>query len=331
MKTEMKVTVAVVTYNAGDTIQHCLHTLLAQDYPADDYEIIVVDGCSEDRTREIVRLVNQETGRIRLIENPGRTIASNRNRALHEARYPFVAFTDADCEVPENWLKILTEAFRKSRHENLIAVGGANVPPRQPDTFLQALGIMLNTFLGSLGSVQGRVYPEPRLVDSLACLNILYDREKVLSVGEYDTDMKNIGEDAELHFRLRKAGFKILYIPESVVYHKMRPTPVKWARNMFNYGRGRMVMFRKHHEMITLRYMLPLMFLLAFILVPLGRLLPVFWCPLFYFPVLMIYSLILGMRYRPQAAPWIFTAFLITHWCYSLGMAWQGITGKKRM
>jgi succinoglycan biosynthesis protein ExoA len=332
MTTRMKVTVAVVTYNAEDTIQRCLDTLLAQDYPLNDYEILVIDGCSDDRTRELIRLTGQQSGRIRLVENPGRTIASNRNRALHEARYPFVAFTDADCEVPKNWLKVLTVAFRKSRYENLIAVGGSNVPPRQPDTpFLQALGIMLNTFLGSLGSVQGRIYPKPRLVDSLACLNILYDREKVLSVGVYDTDMKNIGEDAELHFRLRKAGFRILYVPESVVYHKMRPTPLKWARNMFNYGRGRMVMFRKHREMITFRYLLPLLFILTFILAPLGRLIPVFWFPLLYFPGLMLYSLALGIRYQFRVTGWIFIAFLITHWCYSVGMAWQGITGSRSM
>ncbi|MBN1779893.1 glycosyltransferase [bacterium] len=329
------VTVAVVTYNEKKHIEDCIRSVCAIHYPAEAMEILVVDGCSTDGTQDIVRRLIERDARIRLVENPGRTVASNRNTALSEARHPFVAFTDADCEVPADWLSILTAAFRKGcqSDETLAAVGGANVPPPgSMSRFLQALGIMLNTFAGSLGSVQGKVYDTPRTVDSLACLNVLYDRERVLSVGGYDEDMKNIGEDAEMHFRLRKAGYRLLYIPESTVFHKLRPTPVKWARNMFNYGRGRVVMSRKHRELLTFRYMLPLFFLAAFAMIPLVRWSPVFLLPLAYFPVIFVYSVLLALfRQRPRLFGWITAGFIITHWCYALGMMGQILSGKKTM
>ena len=330
-----KITVAVVTYNAELHIGRCIESILALNYPAQAVELLIVDGCSADATQMIVRRFMKKDSRIRLVENPERTIASNRNRALKEARYPFVAFTDSDCEVPENWLTVLMEAFQERRGEQdkLIAVGGANVPPQENgSSFLQALGIMLNTFLGSLGSVQGKVYSESRYVDSLACLNVIYDRDRVLSLGGFDTDMKNIGEDAEMHFRLRKAGYRLLYVPASTVYHKLRPTPREWARNMFNYGRGRMVMFRKHHEMITFRYLLPLFFLAAFLAVPFSGLSRLCWLPMAYFPLLLVYSLGLAVRQKQLClSGWIMLAFLYTHWCYAFGMVWQGLSWKKTM
>lgn len=335
MREELPVTVAVVTYNAEMHIGRCIESILALNYPLHAIEIMVVDGCSEDGTQSTVRAFIEKDSRIRLVENAGRTIASNRNVALREAKHSHVAFTDSDCEVPADWLTVLVEAFRneKNRQQKLAAVGGANVPPRNNKTrFLEALGIMLNTFLGSLGSVQGKVYDAPRYVDSLACLNVLYDKHQVLSVGGFDPDMKNIGEDAEMHFRLRKAGFRLLYVPASTVFHKLRPTPKKWARNMFDYGRGRLVMFRKHREMITFRYLLPFYFLGAFLVVPFYSITSWFLAPLIYFPLIILYSLFLGCRsHKPKLTGWITLAFLYTHWCYAFGMARQWISGRKTM
>jgi len=335
MSDALPVTVAVVTYNAKKHIGRCIETILELNYPVHMMEILIVDGCSEDGTRKVVRKFMTRDQRIRLVENPGRLIASNRNRALREAKYPYVAFTDSDCEVPRNWLRALSDAFQQKKpHEKmLVAVGGGNIPPkdRQSD-FLEALGMMLNTFLGSLGSVQGKVFSETRYVDTLACLNIFYDKEIIQSFGGFDLDMKNIGEDAEMHFRLRKAGYRFLYVQATEVYHKLRPTPKKWARNMFDYGRGRMVMFRKHPDSITFRYLLPFLFLGFFILALFSPITPLFLIPLIYFPLILIYSIILGMiHHRIRLFGWIALSFIYTHWCYAFGMVWQLISGRKTM
>lgn len=334
-KTSLNVTVAVVTYNAEAHIGRCIETIQALDYSSDAIEILVVDGCSEDSTQLIVRNYMKTDSRIRLIENSGRTISSNRNKALQEAVYPYIAFTDSDCEVPEDWLNILVEAFQrqKSKDQMLVAVGGGNIPPAgQCSKFLDALGIMLDTFMGSLGSVQGKIYPKARYVDSLACLNVLYDKDIVLQHQGFDLDMKNIGEDAEMHFRLRQAGYKLLYVPQSSVFHKLRSTPWKWVKNMFEYGKGRVVMFRKHHELITFRYLLPLLFIAVFCFVPFYPMQTFFLLPLTYFPAIFLYSLVLAFRGRkPVIFAWIAAGFILTHWGYALGMIWQLVSGRKTM
>lgn len=331
----LKVTVAVVAYNAEAHIGRCIETIQSLNYPSDSMEILIVDGCSEDRTKQIIRDCMKKDSRIRLVENPGRTISSNRNKALQEASHDLIAFTDSDCEVPNNWLNILVDAFQnqKTKDSQLVAVGGGNIPPfEQALKFLNALGVMLDTFIGSLGSVQGKTYRRSRYVDSLACLNVLYEKNILLQFHGFDLDMKNIGEDAELHFRLRQAGYKLLYVPESTVFHKLRSTPLKWAKNMFEYGRGRVVMFRKHHELITFRYLLPLIFIGVFCCVPFYHIWPGFLLPVLYFPLIYIYSTALAFRVKKRTlVSWIAMGFILTHWSYALGMIWQIIVGKKTM
>jgi len=332
----LKVSVVVVTYNEEKNIEACLRSLLAMDYKAEAYEILVVDGCSSDRTPAIVRKMAGISPKIRLRQNEARTIATNRNMGIREALHPYVAFTDADCTVPADWLRILAEAFQSAREEcpDVAGVGGNNIPPGgDQNSFRCALGIMLNTFLGSLGSVQGKIYSRPRFVDSLACLNVMYEKKVLQEAGLFDPDMKNQGEDAELHFRMRQAGHRLLYVPHSFVYHRLRSTPRKWFVNMFNYGQGRVVLFRKHPPLLGFRYVLPLIFPWPFLLPFLsGFFGPVMMLPLAYFPLMLLWSLFVSVKKRhPELALMVFFCYLITHWAFSLGMWKKLFSGDRTM
>jgi len=332
----MNVSIIIVTYNEEQNIADCLQSLLNLDYPEKQVEILVVDGCSTDRTQDVVRGFIKRDKRIRLISNPERTIASNRNMGIRESRYNRIAFVDADCIVPENWLKVLTEAFNRYVREepNLAAVGGSNVPPQEDrNRFRTALGIMLNSYLGSLGSVQGKVFHKSKTVKSLACLNVLFDRQKLVEVGMFDLEMKNLGEDAELNYRLREKGYSLMYVPGSLVYHKLRVSPGKWTVNMFRYGQGRIVMARKHPALLGFHYTLPLIFLPVFSLSLLSIRAGWFWLfPLLYFPVLFVYSLFVSIRNKKwYLVLWVFYCYLITHWSYSAGMWQKLLSGQKTM
>ena len=185
----MKASVIVVTYNEERNIADCMSSLVNIDYNKKDYEILVVDGNSSDKTKDIVRNFiknNKNKIKIRLINNPKRFIASSRNAGLKNASYDLIAFTDADCIVPKEWLKILVDGYEKLKNKHVAAVGGANIPPENAPNFMAAVGIAFDSFLGSLGSAQAKTFSKITFVPSLPCCNVLHSKKLLLEAGGFD-------------------------------------------------------------------------------------------------------------------------------------------------
>ena len=105
------VSVVVPVRNGERTIAACLESLLAQDYPKDKVEIIVVDNDSADHTAEIIQRYPVTYLLEREVRNPGGV----RNRGMREVRGDIVAFTDGDCVAVQDWLQRGVAAFRQKR------------------------------------------------------------------------------------------------------------------------------------------------------------------------------------------------------------------------
>ncbi len=318
----LDVTVCVVVYNAIDNIQQCLDSLMAQDYPQHHYELLFIDNNSTDGTKELLQYYDQHYAHVRTIINPVVGIAGSRNLGLKRARFDYIAFTDSDCVAPLNWLSQLVAGFEKYVKEEpeLAAVGGSNVPPRDSGLFYNTLDIMLNTYLGSHGSVQGRRYERDRYVPHIPTVNILYHKPTVLSVGGFDVTFGNIGEDQDLSFRLEKYGYPMVYLAGVEVVHKLRPTWKSWLKNMYTYGKGRMWLMRKHPDKIDVMLLAPLLLTLSMILPFLSVFSPFAALPLIYFPILIITSCIEAFRAGKMTyAPPLFVLYAGTHFAYGFG------------
>jgi len=319
----MDITVAVVTFNAAEYLKNCLESILKQVPHNGQLEIIVVDGCSTDQTQEIAKSFSS---RVRLIENPKRTIASNRNVALHQASFPFIAFTDADCVVPSNWLLLLSQAFaRINQNDNRLAgVGGGNQPPSHKNSFYSSLSIALDSFLGSLGSVQGKVFAEKRSVPSLANLNVLYNREALVSIGGYDEQLVNMCEDTDLNYRLGKSGWRLYFIPEANVTHYAKLDFISWCAKMYIYGIGRARIMRKHRNFFSFGYLLAFLFLPTLFV---GSLIGLIWpwalLVWLYFPFIICAGFVLALRKKSLSGLKVAGILLGTHLSYALGL-WRG-------
>jgi len=318
----LKISVVVVCYNEEENIAECLESLVNQSYPKDSYEVIVVDGKSEDSTREIVARYVEKYDFIRLIIEPKRYTAMTRNRGLLNAKYDYVAYTDADCVVPEDWLEVMAEGFLKNKEidPDIVGIGGSNFAPPGSGSFTQAVQIALDTFIGSFGSVTGKSYSEPRYVTDLPTLNVLYEKEALKKIGLFDESLRHEGEDADLNFRLRKAGFKLLYIPESYVFHRYRATPGKWWKNMYRYGRARARLMIRDPTMVNVLYIAPIVFVLIMTTTSLSIFTPFFLIPLVYFPVIFMMSLLVCFRKKQVGLTFrVMLAYLLTHFGYGLG------------
>ncbi|HPI72903.1 MAG TPA: glycosyltransferase [bacterium] len=321
------VSVVIVCYNAGETLSGCLQSVLCQDY-AGEWEVLVVDNQSTDRTLAELERFSLTHPRLRFMINPQRGIAVSRNIGWRNARYDWVAFTDADCQASSNWLTTLMSGMQSHavHSPNLAAVGGSNIPPSGDSLFYRSLGLMLNSYLGSHSSVQGRCYQNDQETPHLPTLNVLYRKSALQRVDGFDETFYNIGEDRDLSYRLQQAGFSLYYLADATITHAMRSTMRAWFHNMFVYGKGRMWLMRRHPQEIDPVLLLPMGLV--------GSILAAWWFPLpsaAYGISMAIYSLWIALRNRQPALSLPLCALLIgTHVCYGMGQ-WYGLVRNRLM
>lgn len=315
------ISVVLTCFNEQHNIGPCIASLLAQDY-AGPFEIVVADGGSSDGTADIIRDYVTQDSRVRLIIEPKKGTAAGRNAALVNCSYNLAALIDADCEAPEDWLSILVEAFLKLRIQDpaICAVGGNNRSPQDSSRFVRAIELSLDSYPGSFDSVQGRVYNDVRPVSSVANLNALYDLEAMREMDFYDETLESDAEDADLNYRLHQAERTFYFLPRSFVWHKMRPTPNGWLKNMFRYGRGRARLLKRHSAMWRVAYVLPLLFALGMTLPLFSFKFPVLALPLLYFPAIACYAFFLSKKkQQPHLWPHVTLVFIIQHFGYAAG------------
>ncbi len=109
------ISVIVPVRNEEAFIESTLRQLLAQDYHADRFEILVADGCSTDRTREIVADLQTHFPQATLLDNPGRLSSAGRNVAVEASRGDLIVLVDGHCEIDNpHYLADIADAFSRS-------------------------------------------------------------------------------------------------------------------------------------------------------------------------------------------------------------------------
>ena len=193
-----KVSVVVPAYNAESTIGPLLESLLQLDYL--DFEVIVVDDGSKDRTGEIVRRYP-----VRLIEQPNRGASAARDAGLRAASAEIVAYADSDVTVTREWLQNLVEPFSDP---TVAATTGRTIFLRNEHvtSWLRSLDIERR-------NANRRTYT--RLANGP---NSAFRRAVLLEVGGFDPRWYH-AEDTEVSYRVWQKGYRIRYVPLAVVHH----------------------------------------------------------------------------------------------------------------
>lgn len=253
------VSVVVVVYNGEQYIKECIQSILNLDYPKDKYELILVDGGSNDMTLNIASEYS-----IRILHNKRRRIAPGRNLGALNAKGKYIAFTDSDCVVKTDWLTSLITTISFT-DKDVVAVGGPNLILDTDPPFAKVVGYMQETFLASGGSPQSYRFKHPKYVISLANCNVIY-RKEIICKEKYD-DTFNVGEDAELNFRLKKAGYKFLYTPKAIVWHHRRTNLKSFVKNMFSYGVAQAEIILKHKDIARWYSFIPALTIFVLILI----------------------------------------------------------------
>lgn len=329
----MDVSIIIPCLNEEKNIGDCLRSLVGQDYQFGNYEIIVIDNGSKDRTQSIVKDFNKSHENITLVIEPKKGVAAGRNTGIKYARYDYIALIDADCEAPTDWLTVLIENYCSAtkKDDKVIAVGGTNNPPKNSSKFLKAIGVALDSYVGSFNSIQGRRFAGHRYVVSLSNLNVLYRKDKLFEIGLYDESLLSEAEDADLNFRLSLSGNKFVFIPQSFVWHKMRSTPKAWLKNMFRYGKGRARLLKRHPSMWKPSFVLPILFVLVMLSTFFSFMNKVFIFPLLYFLFIIIFSIFMCLKSKKSSIIFhVVTVYVVQHFGYAFGEVYGLLNPKVR-
>lgn len=240
------ISIIIPVRNVENIISQCLESLKALDYPGDKYEVIIADSESDDKTPLIV----EKYGAI-LVSTPKRSVCAGRNEGFKVAKGDIIAFSDADCIMDRNWIKNSLKYFEDPK---VAAVGGPNITPQNDTPFAKAVGFVFDQAIFSAGSIHGRILNEVREVKSIPGCNVIYRRkalEKAMPVDETIFE----AEDYVTNQKIRQQGWRLLYTPDTIVWHYRRPTPRKFFKQIYRYAIGRLLIGKKDWKMMNLIHM----------------------------------------------------------------------------
>jgi O-antigen biosynthesis protein len=226
-----RISVVVCAYNAADSLEDNLESLERLTYP--DYEIILVNDGSTDRTSEI----GHAHPRVRVIDIPNGGLSAARNVGLAEATGTIVAYTDADTRVDRDWLTFLVQPFL---HSDVVGSGGPNVVPDDDPPIAQCIA--------RAPGGPTHVLLDDRIAEHVPGCNMAFRREALLAIGGFNPIYLRAGDDVDVCWRLQARNWKIGFSAAALVWHHHRSSVKSYWRQQVGYGEGERWLMAHHPE-----------------------------------------------------------------------------------
>jgi succinoglycan biosynthesis protein ExoA len=271
------VSVIVPVRNEGRCIQQTLEGLLNQHFDPDQFEVIVVDGLSEDDTVAKVQQMAARFQHLQIHSNPKRLSSAARNIGVEHASGEFVVVVDGHCRVENrDYLKNLVVAFRQSEADSLGRPQPLQAP--NPTEFQKAVSSARASWLGH--NPDSAIYSDRAGYLPAQNVAVAYRREVFFKLGGFD-ERFDACEDVDFNTRLDRAGLSCFFTPSIRLDYHPRNTLRGLMVQMQRYGQGRARLARKHPSSITLPSLVPPLWVLSLVACGLlGFLQPLFWAML---------------------------------------------------
>ncbi len=270
-----KITVVVPVRNEEEFIAQTLGYILSQDYPNEQLEVIVADGESDDRTREIVNNISEADSRVRLIENPGRLSSAGRNVGIKNATGDIVTFIDGHTYIDNDQL-LKNIAHYMAEKEISVLSRPQFLDTPENNFFQKAVSLARRSVIGH--GLDSTIYTNKEMFVNPASSGASYRRDLFDKIGIYD-ERFDACEDVELNYRAHLNGYKSYTSPDLAVYYYPRSSIKGLFRQLKRYGQGRYRLFRKHKSSLSLGTMVPVLMTLG---IPLGIVVSLLWNPFVY-------------------------------------------------
>lgn len=242
--------------NEANYIKRSLRAVLAQDYPPDRMEVIIVDGMSTDGTREIIESICARYPNLQVVDNPGRIVPTGLNAGLRKAKGQIIIRVDGHCEIAPDYVN---RCIHHLQQDGIHGVGGPI--DTIGETFLaKAIAAGMSSAFGVGGSAFRTKKDREIFVDTVPFP--AYKREVFVNAGLFDEELVR-NQDDEYNYRLWEKGFRILLAPDIHSRYYSRSSLLSLWYQYYQYGYWKVRVMQKHPRQMRARQFVPLIFVIV--------------------------------------------------------------------
>lgn len=271
----MNISVIIPTWRDNESLSKCVNSLLNQNYPKRNFEIILT-------SKKRLQIKNKKV--ISLKIGNGVNHAQARNIAARHAKGEILAFCDDDCILPKNWFSTAIKYFK---NDSADLIGGPVVAPKNNSFSYRISGYLAGSrFAFGFAAYKFTYFKEREARDSdLILANNFIRRSIFQKVGGFDKDQVPCEENL-LYEKVRRSGYKLLYVPKLACIHPSKPIFLPLIEKIYFYATGRGLLVARAPETFRFQYLIPSFFVISLIFL-------VAFSPFSHFDLLILASIFL--------------------------------------
>ena len=253
------VSVILPIRNESEFIERNLDSILNQDYPIQNLEVLIADGMSTDNTREIItNIINKNPHvSITLLDNPNKIVSTGLNNSLRQAKGQIIIRIDGHTIVAPTYVQQCVDALQHSRAENV----GGRMNSVGYGFFGAAVSIATSSPFG-IGGARFHYSEKEEWVDTVYMG--AWPRKVFEEIGIFDEELVR-DQDDEFNYRLREYGGKILLSPKIKSIYNVRSSPEALWKQYFQYGYWKVRVMQKHPRQMRPRQFVPPTFIVSIV------------------------------------------------------------------
>jgi|GEM_PF-3294631 glycosyltransferase involved in cell wall biosynthesis len=312
------VSVVIPSWRDEKTLFTCLTSLLKQNYNPKRFEIIII---TQKRKKVNSKKVRQ------IILKKKINHAQARNLGVAKAKGEIIAFCDDDCVLPPNWLRLGVTSFKDLK---VGLVGGPAISPKT-DNWRVRFGGLVSVSFFTVGFAAPRHFPLLKKGEvyglGLVLANNFIRKNVFNEVHGFDR-IQVPCEENYLYYKIRAAGYKLLYLPKLKCIHPAKPLFLPWLVKVFFYSQGRGLMLARFFKTVHIQYLIPTLFIFSFLALIVLSLISVKF--LIFLKVFLLIYLLANLAnaawlyWKFEKSPWLFLiapiASILVHFVYGTGV-----------
>jgi len=260
------VSIVVSNYNGWkfNLLQPCLNSILKINYP--NFEVILVDNASTDGSVEFCKRLFGQDSRLKIIANSENIYSQGLNKGVKASKGEYIVFFNNDIKVDSNYLTRLIKVLEKDKS---IALAQGKLlsynDPHRIDSVGETMDIYGNPTTMGKGEIDNGQYEKISEILSASGSASIIRRCVLNEIGEFDPKFYIGYEDMDIALRVRLKGYKVVYIPEAIVYHKRTATDNVEEIKMevkHHFNKNRLATIIKNYNLKNLLMVLPINLLL---------------------------------------------------------------------
>lgn len=305
------VTVIIPCRNEFNYIEKSVTSILNQKDLPGEIEIIVVDGLSDDGTRERLEKLQLGFPNLKVIDNLKRTTPFALNLGIKEAYGEFVCIMGAHSVYSEDYLSISIKLMEK--YPEASCVGGP-ITSKGKTNFGKAVALAMSSSIG-VGNAKHR-FPKYEGYAEMACFPV-FRKEVFSQIGLYDETLVR-NQDDEFCSRLTNSGKKVYISPLVKSIYYVKDTPSKLIKQYFYYGLYKPLALNKVKSKIKIRHLVPFIFVIYLLSLPLAYMFPLWLLPVILYFLVISWNILVS-KLNIKSKLYLYIIYPLIHISYGVG------------